>query len=245
MWLEIFDIGLLAGAAAAIASGLIQGYSGFAGALIIVPVLAVVFSPIEAIAITVVAGLAGNIVLTRDAAKSANWREVGAVSAAIAVTVPVGLLFLVSAEPAIIRRGMGIFILLAAFLLMSGWSYKGTRGLVSSTGVGFVSGLIIGAFGVPSGPVFVVYFLSAPVPVPVQRANIIMTVSVTLTIMMIGLIVEGAYAAETVVRSAIIAPLYLIAAHFGKVLFLTVPATWFNKVAYTLLLASGTMALLA
>ena len=72
-----------------------------------------------------------------------------------------------------------------------------------------------------------------------------MTVSVTLTIMMIGLIVEEAYTADTVVRSLIIAPLYLIAAHFGKVLFLTVPATWFNKVAYSLLLASGTMALLA
>ncbi len=245
MGIEILDIGLLAGAAAAIAGGLIQGYSGFAGALIIVPVLAVLFSPIEAIAITVVAGLAGNLVLTRNAAKSTDWREAGVVSAAIAVSIPLGLLFLISAEPMVIRRGMGIFILLAAFLLMSGWTYKGSRGILSGAGVGLVSGLIIGAFGVPSGPVFVVYFLSAPVPVPVQRANIIMTVSVTLTIMMIGLIVEGVYGVETVVRSLIIAPLYIIAAHFGKLLFLSVPATWFNKVAYTLLLASGTLALLA
>ena len=245
MGFEILDIGLLAGSLAAIASGLIQGYSGFAGALVIVPVLAVLFSPIEAIAITVVAGLAGNLVLTRNAAKSVNWREAGVVSLAIAISIPLGLLFLLSAEPLVIRRGMGVFILLAAFLLMSGWTYQGTRGVISATGVGLVSGLIIGAFGVPSGPVFVVYFLSAPVPVAVQRANIIMTVSVTLTTMMIGLIVEGAYTADIVVRSLIIAPLYLIAAHFGKVLFLTVPATWFNKVAYSLLLASGIMALLA
>ncbi|HIC65987.1 MAG TPA: hypothetical protein EYO87_08320 [Paracoccus sp.] len=63
--------------------------------------------------------------------------------------------------------------------------------------------------------------------------------------MLIGLIVEGAYTQETIVRSAIIAPLYLIAAQAGKMLFLSVPATWFNKVAYVLLLASGTMALLA
>ncbi len=245
MGIEVLDIGLMAGAAAAIASGLIQGYSGFAGALIIVPVLAVLFSPIEAIAIAAVAGIAGNLAITRDAAKNANWREIGIVSAAIAFSIPLGLLFLISADPIIIRRGMGIFILLAAFLLMSGWTYKGKRGLASSTGVGLLSGLIIGAFGVPSGPVFVVYFLSAPVPVAVQRANIIMTVSVTMTIMMIGLIAEGVYGAETVARSAIIAPLYLIAAHFGKVLFLSAPATWFNKVAYTLLLASGTMALQA
>ena len=245
MGFEILDIGLLAGASAAIASGLIQGYSGFAGALIIVPVLAVLYSPIEAIAIAVVAGLAGNLVLMRNAAKSTNWRETGVVSAAIAISIPLGLLFLLSAEPAVIRRGMGVFILFAAFLLMSGWTYKGPRGIISGAVVGWVSGLIIGAFGVPSGPVFVVYFLSAPVPVPVQRANIIMTVSVLLTIMLIGLIVEGAYTQETIVRCAIIAPLYLIAAQAGKMLFLSVPATWFNKVAYVLLLASGTMALLA
>ena len=168
-----------------------------------------------------------------------------AVSVAIAVSVPLGLIFLISADPVIIRRGMGVFILLAAFLLMSGWTYKGVRGYSSSGIVGAVSGLIIGAFGVPSGPVFVVYFLSAPVQVQVQRANIIMTVSVTLTIMLIGLIIEGAYTVETIARCSIIAPLYLIAAQFGKMWFQAIPTTWFNKVAYTLLLAPGTTALLA
>ena len=132
MGFEILDIGLLAGSLAAIASGLIQGYSGFAGALIIVPVLAVLFSPIEAIAISVVAGLAGNLVLMRNAAKNVNWREAGVVSFAIAISIPLGLLFLLSAEPIVIRRGMGVFILLAAFLLMSGWTYKGPRGVAAS-----------------------------------------------------------------------------------------------------------------
>lgn len=245
MGLDILGIGLLVGSLAAIASGLIQGYSGFAGALIIVPVLAVVFSPIEAIAITVVAGLAGNVALTRNAAKSTDWRETAIVSLAIAFSIPLGLMFLVSTDPLVIRRGMGVFILLAAFLLISGWTYKGPRGIPSGTVVGLTSGLIIGAFGVPSGPVFVVYFLSAPVSVAEQRANIIMTVNVTLTIMMIGLIVEGIYTANTVIRCAVVAPLYLLAAHFGKVLFLSVPSTWFNRVAYTLLLATGVMALLA
>ena len=183
--------------------------------------------------------------LTRNAAKSADWHETAIVSLAIAISIPLGLMFLVSTDPLVIRRGMGVFILLAALLLMSGWSYKGERGILSGAVVGLTSGLIIGAFGVPSGPVFVVYFLSAPVPVVEQRANIIMTVTVTLTIMMVGLIVEGAYTTHTVIRCAVIAPLYLLAAHFGKVLFHSVPSTWFNRVAYTLLLASGVMALLA
>ena len=52
MWIEVLNMSLLLGSLAALVSGLIQGYSGFAGGLIIVPVLAILFSPIEAIAIS-------------------------------------------------------------------------------------------------------------------------------------------------------------------------------------------------
>jgi len=145
----------------------------------------------------------------------------------------------VSAEPDVIRLGMGIFTLLAAFLLMSGWRYRGSRGLVSGVVVGAVSGLIVGAFGVPSGPVFVVYFLSSQLPVHVQRANIVIAVTVVLTVMVIGLAVEGAYAEETLWRLIVVAPLYLVSTWAGKWLFQKLPSTWFVKVAYVLLLASG------
>jgi uncharacterized membrane protein YfcA len=239
MAVEFMDTALLIASIVAVISGLIQGYSGFAGALIMVPILASIMNPIDAVAIAMVAGLAGNATITADAAKSAEWRETGSVSVAIAVFIPAGLLFLVSAEPDVIRLGMGIFTLLAAFLLMSGWRYRGSRGLVSGVVVGAVSGLIVGAFGVPSGPVFVVYFLSSQLPVHVQRANIVIAVTVVLTVMVIGLAVEGAYAEETLWRLIVVAPLYLVSTWAGKWLFQKLPSTWFVKVAYVLLLASG------
>ncbi len=241
---EIFDIALLIAGIVAVVSGLIQGYSGFAGALIMVPILASVMNPIDAVAIAMVAGLAGNATITAHAAKSAEWRETGSVSVAIAVSIPAGLLFLVSAEPEIIRLGMGIFTLLAAFLLMSGWQYRGTRGIASGVVVGATSGLIVGAFGVPSGPVFVVYFLSSPSPVHVQRANIVIAVTVVLTVMVIGLAIERAYTAEMLWRLIIVAPLYLVSTWAGKWLFQKLPSTWFVKVAYGLLLASGVAVLI-
>jgi len=245
MWIEILDLSLFIGGLAAFVSGLIQGYSGFAGGLIIVPVLAILFSPIEAIAITVIAGLIGGLTLIRAATKNADWQEAGPVVIAMSIAIPIGLLFLVSADPLIIRRGMGVFILVAAFLLMSGWTYKGTRGHFAGGITGATSGLIMGAFGVPAGPVFVVYFLSAPVPVTVQRANIIVAVFVAVIFLLGGMIVEGAYNAETLARSAIIAPLYLMGTLTGKKLFQVAPVAWFKKAAYTLLLASGIAALLA
>jgi len=245
MWIEIFDTGLLLGSLAALVSGLIQGYSGFAGGLIIVPILAILFSPIEAIAIAAIAALAGSMALITNAVKNADWRETGSVSVAIAISIPLGLLFLVSTDPLIIRRGMGIFILFAAFLLMSGWTYKGTRGHFAGGLTGATSGLVMGAFGVPAGLIFVVYFLSAPVPIVVQRANIIIVVFVALFFLLGGLIVQGAYTAETLARTIIIAPLYLAGSLSGKKLFQIAPAAWFKKAAYTLLLASGLAVLLA
>lgn len=236
---EIYDIALLIAGTVAVVSGLIQGYSGFAGALFMVPILASLMNPIDAVAIAMVAGLAGNATITADAAKSAEWREAGSVSVAIAVSIPAGLLFLVSAEPEIIRLGMGVFTLLAAFLLMSGWRYRGARGIGSGVVVGVTSGLIVGAFGVPSGPVFVVYFLSSPSLVPVQRANIVIAVTVVLTVMVIGLAIEGAYTEDILWRLIVVAPLYLVSTWTGKWLFQKLPSTWFVKVAYGLLLASG------
>ncbi len=245
MWIEVLNTSLVLGSLAAILSGLVQGYSGFAGGLIIVPVLAILFSPIEAIAIAAIAALAGSAALVRSAAKIVDWREAGSVSIAIALAIPLGLMFLVSTDPQIIRRGMGVFILLAAFLLMSGWTYKGRRGHFAGGVTGAVSGLIMGAFGVPAGPVFVVYFLSAPVPVSVQRSNIMIVVFVALVVLLGGLIVQGAYTAETLARSVIIAPLFLFGSLTGKRLYQIAPAAWFKKAAYSLLLGSGAAALLA
>ena len=49
---EIADLSLLLACVTALVSGVIQGYSGFGGGLIIVPILAFMFSPLEAIAMT-------------------------------------------------------------------------------------------------------------------------------------------------------------------------------------------------
>ncbi len=73
---EIAELSLLLACFTALMSGMIQGYSGFGGGLIIVPILAFLFSPLEAIAIAAPAGLVGNAFLLPNAAKSANWGTV-------------------------------------------------------------------------------------------------------------------------------------------------------------------------
>jgi len=83
---EILDLTLLLGAIAALVSAMIQGNSGFGGGLVIVPILAVLFSPLEAIAIAALAVISGST-------RKAHWREAAPVSIALAVVIPFALTF--------------------------------------------------------------------------------------------------------------------------------------------------------
>ncbi len=240
---DIVELSLLLAGITALVSGMVQGYSGFGGGLIIVPILAFLFSPLEAIAMTAIAALAGSIFLLPNAAKSANWREVAPLSIAIAVSIPLGLLFLVSADPTVIRRGMGVFVVLAAVLLMSGWRYRGARGIMASGFVGALTGGVTGGFGIPGGPFLVVYFMSASVEPGVQRANIIFSVGVAIIFLLAGLIVGGAYDSPTLARSVFVVPMFVIGSMIGNRLFEIAPAAWFKKVTYGLLLVIGVSAL--
>ena len=240
---EILDTTLLLGAIAALFSAMIQGYSGFGGGLVIVPILAVLFSPLEAIAMASLGAIAGNITLLPGAARTTNWREAAPVSLALALAIPLALNFLISADPALIRRGMGVFILAAAAVLMTGWTFRGRRSVFTSLATGALTGGITGGFGIPGGPFMVLYYLSAPEPPPVQRANIIVTSTVGISFLIMGLIAEGTYDQPTLWRSAVIAPLFLAGIWIGRRIFQIAPAAWFKKVTYAILITTGIMAL--
>ena len=126
---------------------------------------------------------------------------------------------------------------------MTGWTYRGTRGVTASGVVGTLTGGVTGAFGIPGGPFFVVYFLSASVEPHVQRANIIISVSVAISFLMAGLIVDGVYDSLTLAKSVLVVPMFLIGSRIGKRLFEVIPAAWFKKFAYGLLLVTGVSAL--
>ena len=239
VFIEIAELSLLLAGITAVVSGMVQGYSGFGGGLVIVPILAVLLSPLEAIAITAIAGFAGNLMLIPDAMKKAHWPEVIPLSIAVAISLPLGLLFLVSADPTLVRRGMAIFVLLAAVLLMSGWTYRGTRGILPSAFAGALTGGVTGGFGIPGGPFVIVYFLSAPFAADVQRASIILSIGVAIAFLFGSLIANGVYDEETIARSVVIVPLFLAGNWLGRYLFKIAPSTWFKKATIGILFATG------
>jgi uncharacterized membrane protein YfcA len=241
-FIGVFTTDLAIAALVGAFSGIIHGYTGFGAALVMAPLLSIIFGPVEAVAVTVIAALLATVHIYPSAARQALWREVGPLCIAILVATPLGVAILVSADPEWIRRAIGVFVLAAALLIMSGWSYRGRRGLLASGIAGALCGGITGAAGV-GGPPVAVYFLAAAQPVEIQRANIIISIGVVGAVTLIALAVGGGVGSETVVRGIVMAPLYLAGFWTGCRLFAVAPAELYRKVALWLLVATGLSAI--
>lgn len=225
-------------AAIAVFSGIIHGYTGFGAALLMVPLFTLLFGPIEAIAIAVIVAIFGSAQLYPGAARNARWRELLPISIAIIIFTPLGVFILFNLDPDLIRRAMGGFVFLAALILMSGWVYRGPRGIFASAVAGGLAGGISGATGV-GGPPLALYFLSAPQPVEVQRANIVIAVAVIIAVVLASLVIAGGFTAETLQRAVILTPAYVLGTWSGSRLFAIAPKEYFRRVALWLLLATG------
>jgi len=137
---QLLTLNFALGALIVFFGGLIHGYTGFGAGLLIVPLFSLLFGPVEAIAITTIVALFGSAQLYRGAARHANWRELLPILVAVVLFTPVGTHLLFNMDPDLVRRATGGFVLVIALILMSGWIYRGTRGIGPSAmaGVGIV-----------------------------------------------------------------------------------------------------------
>ena len=69
-------------------AGLVHGYTGFGAAMVAMPLLSLVYNPVEALAVTAIVGLAGAAQLSPGAARVAHWPEVVPVMAGPTLVTP-------------------------------------------------------------------------------------------------------------------------------------------------------------
>lgn len=234
----VLNFSLLMGALVAVMSGVIHGYTGFGAALFMTPLFAILFGPVEAIGIACVIGICGSAQLYPSAARNAVWRELIPIFAGIVVLTPLGTMFLFNTDPELVRRAMGVFILVFALILISGWVYRGPRGPASSAIVGALAGGINGASGV-GGPPLALYFLSSPASPEVQRSNIVIAVAVLIMIALASIIIAGGFTTDALLRAVILIPVYIVGTWSGAKLFSLAPKAYFRRVASWLLVATG------
>ena len=172
LFADYTPVQIVAALFAAFGSAFVRGLTGFGMAILIVPVLALALTPVDAVLLTnflsIFIGLSEIRRLLRDAERSA-WAIIGLV----AVTTPVGL-YLLSVTTPDIARVVIAFIALSAFVAI----LLPRRGAVehhsaTTGGVGILSGLMTGYAGMP-GPPVVPYYVGRDIPRNVAKASMLL-----------------------------------------------------------------------
>jgi len=229
---------IAAGVIAAVA-GVVRGITGFGGAMVMAPPLALLLGPKLAVPVILVlesVAAAPMLVQTRH---RVQWKVIGAILLAACLTVPLGVLALVAIDPIIIRRAIAVTVIVFAIVLLRGWRYAGRPRLATSVGLGAVSGAMVGATSI-GGPPVILYLLSGPDPIETTRANLTLYVAVISLISVVILWQQGVFDVQAGWTSVLLAPAYYVGLLVGLRLFPRFSDTRFRQFTLLLLIVVST-----
>lgn len=229
----------------ALVAGIMRGFSGFGGGLLIAPVFSLFLTPTDVVVLVMVLNLLTTVQLLPEVLRNVQWGTVLSLAAtATFIGVPVGVAVLHRVDPVFMRRVIGAVVSGTAILLLLGWNYRGRRGRIQDGIVGIFSGLLTSIGGV-GGPPVILYLLSDQrLSQHVFRAIIIMLFLLLqlVTLSQIGL--TGALTLTQGTYVLILLPVYALAHWLGERAFLKYghQQAQFRRVALWSLLVVGLLA---
>lgn len=214
--------------------GFLRGFLGFGAALLIVPVLSLVMTPVEAIAILVLIELPNIIYLIPRSMRECEFETVAPMMCGLIVSVPLGTTLLVFVDPVKMKFVISIVLLAAIALLASGWRIKGKISRVTTFTGGAIGGGLQGAAGM-GGPPLVTTLLSIEDDAKTTRSNIIIALSTNSLMNAIAMAVYGKISIDLIQFSIFASVLYVATTIFGSKFFRENGNEHFRKAALALL----------
>lgn len=230
--LEIWEI--LVGLAGVIFGGFLRGFLGFGAALLIVPVLSLILTPVQAIAILLLIELPNVVYLTPSALREFDLKSISVMVVGMVLAVPIGSYALVSVDSGLMKLVVALLVLLMIAFLASGWRVRGEIRWYMMLTTGLIGGFIQGAAG-SGGPPFITILLSRRDTVEKTRANIVMTLNCLSLIAAGSLFIFGAFTMFLVIISIFVAPIYILSTAVGARYFRDSGNEHFRKAALTIL----------
>jgi uncharacterized membrane protein YfcA len=228
----------LVAAALAIAAiaGVVRGITGFGGAMVMTPPLALLFSPALVVPVVLLLESVAAAPMLLHTRRQVCWRVIGPILGAACAGVPLGAYVLVSADPQMLRRGIAAIVIVFSLLLLRGWRYAGRQRLGTSLGLGALSGAMMSATSVGAPPV-ILYLLSGPDPVEATRANLTLYLVLSSLACLILLWVHEVLDIPAAMAALILAPGYYAGLVLGQRLFPLLGDIRFRRLTLLLLIA--------
>jgi hypothetical protein len=198
---------LIVAVAIALAAGAVRGITGFGGAMVMSPPLALLLGPRVTVPVVLLLESVVALPMLWQTRRLVDLRVVGALLVAACLFVPLGVRVLAVADPRMMRSAIAVTVIVFSLLLLLGWRYAGKPRLATSLGLGALSGTMLGATSI-GGPPVILYLLSGPDPIQTTRANLTLYVTVTSLIGIIMLVDQRIFDAGSAWLSLWLAPAY-------------------------------------
>jgi len=150
----------------------LRGFTGFGLAVALVPLLALVMTPQQAVPIVLVLQVAAGLQSLRSDWPHIDWRSIGLLLPGAVLGLPIGLFVLAQISPAVAKLVIGLLAAVAVLTLASGWRLKAAPGKAQVLALGGLAGVFNGLAAMP-GVAVVALFLASPQPPAVARASMV------------------------------------------------------------------------
>jgi uncharacterized membrane protein YfcA len=223
-------------------AGTIGGVVGFGSGVLLLPVVAWTFGPVQAVPILTVASLIGNVSRAALYLREIDWRVVGYYSAGAVPAATLGALVFVRLESHVIPIVFGAFVVV--IVPVRRWAEKHELRAklrhfpLVGAALGFLSGLVS-----TTGPINAPFFLSFGL---VRGAYLATEATSTALVHATKSVVYGKFAAltsETIVIGIALGTLLLVGSYQGKRIVERVDAARFVLIVEVALVVSGVVML--
>jgi uncharacterized membrane protein YfcA len=224
---------------AALAGGFVSGFSGFAMGLVVSGVWLHIITPIQTAALIAGYGLLTQGYGILKLRHALNWRAIWPLSLGTTIGIPIGVLLLTYINPAYLRLGVGVLLVLYAIYSLARPAFKPMKiGAVPDIGIGIVNGLVGGLTGL-GGVVSTISCQWRGWTRDAQRAVFQPVLFAAFVMISISLAVTGAFTPETIKLYGLGLPFMLVGIWSGFKLYGKIDDEMFRKVVLILILLAG------
>jgi uncharacterized protein len=219
--------------------GLTSGLAGFAMGLVVSGVWLHIITPIQTATLIVGYGLVTQSYGIWKLRHALNWRSVAPFIIGGAFGVPLGTLLLAYINPAYLRTGIGVLLVLYSVYGLARPAFKPVKaGVAADVGIGFFNGMLGGLTGLV-GIILTVWCQLRGVPKDAQRSIFQPVTLAAIVLSLVSLSFAGAITLETVKLYLLGLPFLLAGLWSGFKLYGKLDDAAFRKVILLLLLVSG------
>ena len=239
----MIEVLLLFGITALIA-GVVLGFTGFGGALVMAPVFMTITDPVTATAMILIVNAVVGIANLRAVGVETDWSIARPLCIAACAASPIGLWMLSSVDVDAVRRVVAGAVILASTGLALRWRFPfSIRRRAGNAALGFASGSLFGLGGV-GGPPVIIGMLAEDLPARTTRATLLTFFAIVQSFTLLLMILQGVVSLRSALLGLALAPAYFLGNVVGLRLLTPERAPIFRTVSIVTLFAVAGYALL-